>query len=203
MKSTVKKVWNIVTTVLVTLVVLIAIALVGVRLVGIQAYVVLSGSMEPEYPTGSLLYVRSVDTNELEVGDVITFMIDDKGTLATHRIIEILPDEEDPTVLRFRTKGDNNDIEDGTPVHYLNVVGTPVFNIPKLGYVANFIQNPPGMYIAIGAAVILLILVFMPDMFKEEDEKNKKAKAEPEPESESTPVPDDSSAPDDGENKQG
>lgn len=177
MKSTVKKVWNIVTTVLVVVVVLLAVALVGVRVVGLQTYAVVSGSMEPDYPVGSLLYVKSVDYKQLEVGDVITFMIDE-DTVATHRIIEIIPDDEDPEVLRFRTKGDNNQVEDGTPVHYKNIIGTPVFCIPKLGYFANYIQNPPGMYLAIGGAAILLILVFLPDLFKDDSKNDKRQPAD-------------------------
>lgn len=177
MKSTVKKVWNIVTTVLVVVVVLLAVALVGVRVVGLQTYAVVSGSMEPDYPVGSLLYVKSVDYKQLEVGDVITFMIDE-DTVATHRIIEIIPDDEDPEVLRFRTKGDNNRVEDGTPVHYKNIIGTPVFCIPKLGYFANYIQNPPGMYLAIGGAAILLILVFLPDLFKDDSKDDKRQPAD-------------------------
>lgn len=177
MKSTVKKVWNIVTTVLVVVVVLLAVALVGVRVVGLQTYAVVSGSMEPDYPVGSLLYVKSVDYKQLEVGDVITFMIDE-DTVATHRIIEIITDDEDPEVLRFRTKGDNNRVEDGTPVHYKNIIGTPVFCIPKLGYFANYIQNPPGMYLAIGGAAILLILVFLPDLFKDDSKDDKRQPAD-------------------------
>lgn len=82
----------------------LAVALVGVRLVGLNTYVVLSGSMEPTYHTGSLLYVKSVDPQDLRVGDPITFMLNE-DTVATHRIIEILPDEEDSSVLRFRTQG--------------------------------------------------------------------------------------------------
>lgn len=108
MSHSFKKVWNVVSTVLVVLVVLLAVALVGVRLVGLNTYVVLSGSMEPTYHTGSLLYVKSVDPQDLRVGDPITFMLNE-DTVATHRIIEILPDEEDSSVLRFRTQGDAND----------------------------------------------------------------------------------------------
>lgn len=102
----------------------------------------------------------------------------DEDTLATHRIVEVVPDEEDPTVLRYRTKGDNNDAEDGSLVHYKNVVGTPVFSIPQLGYFANYIQNPPGIYVAISTGAVLLLLVFIPDLFAD-DEKKKKKKDEP------------------------
>ena len=58
------------------------------------------------------------------------------------------------------------------------MVGSPVFTIPKLGYVANYIQKPPGMYVAISAGAILLLLVFLPDLFGDDSrEPKKKAKA--------------------------
>lgn len=163
----IKKVWSIVSTVLVALVVILAIALVGVRLVGIKTYAVMSGSMEPEYHTGSLLYVKSIAPEALSVGDAITFMLDE-NTVVTHRIIEVIPDTEDTTVIRFVTKGDANDAPDGVPVHCKNVIGKPVFSVPYLGYFAHFVQNPPGLYLAIGAAAILVVLVFLPDFFKDE-----------------------------------
>lgn len=174
MGKAVKKIWNIITSIIVALAVLLAIALVGVRLIGFQVFTVLSGSMEPTYHVGSLIYVKDVDYTELEAGDVITFMLDE-DTVATHRIVEVVPDETDSSVLRFKTKGDANTAEDGSLVHYKNVIGTPVFTIPKLGYVANYIQNPPGMYVAISAGAVLLLLVFLPDLFsKDEKEETKK-----------------------------
>ena len=175
-----KKIWNAFTTVLVALVVFLALLLVGARLIGLQVFTVLSGSMEPTYHTGSLIYVKSVDPFELREGDVITFMLDE-DTIATHRIVDVVPDENDSSVVRFQTKGDANDAVDGSLVHYKNVVGSPVFTIPKLGYVANYIQNPPGTYIAMSAGAILLILVFLPDIFaddkKDESTAEKKAEA--------------------------
>lgn len=174
--KTIKKVWDGVTTVLVGIVVVLAILLVGARLVGFQVFTVLSGSMEPTYHTGSLIYVKDVDYTEIEPGQVITFMLDE-DTVATHRVVEVVPDENDSTVLRYRTKGDANDAEDGSLVHYKNVIGSPVFTIPYLGYFANYIQNPPGMYIAISVGAILLMLVFLPDLlFDDEDEKEDEKK---------------------------
>lgn len=159
-----KKIWNCITTVIVAVAVVFAMLLVGVRFFGLQVYTVLSGSMEPEYPTGSLIYVKKTDVSEISVGSVITFMLD-KNTVATHRVTQIIPDENYPTVVRFRTKGDANDSEDGNLVHCNNVIGVPVITIPYLGYVANYIQNPPGLYIAIAAGVFLILIVFLPDIF--------------------------------------
>lgn len=168
MKRSIKKTWNIISTVLVSLIVLLALLLVGARVFGLQVYTVLSGSMEPTYHTGSLIYVKKVDPHTIRSGQVITFMLDE-NTVATHRVVTVVPDEEDPSVIRFRTKGDANETEDGGLVHYKNVIGTPVFTIPYLGFVANYIQHPPGMYIAIAAGAILLMLTFLPDIFAPEE----------------------------------
>lgn len=169
-----KRICNSVTTVLVVLVVLLAIALVGIRIVGLQPYVVLSGSMEPTYHVGSLIYVKPVDYRELKTGDPITYMMSE-DTVVTHRIVEVLVDEEDPNTIRYFTQGDANDVPDGTSVHYKNIIGKPVFSLPYLGYVSNYIQNPPGTYVAIAAGAILMLLVFLPDVF-EDDKKEKKSK---------------------------
>lgn len=176
MSNSIKRIWNWVSTVLVGLVVLLAIALVGVRLVGLQPFAVLSGSMRPTYEVGSLIYVKSVDHKQLKVGDPITFLVS-QNTVVTHRIIEVLPDEEDPDTLRFFTQGDANDTPDGSSVHYKNIIGKPVFSIPYLGYVSSYIQNPPGMYVAIAVGALMILMVFLPDVFAE-DEKKKTPPAE-------------------------
>ena len=171
MSKSLKKVWNVVSSILVALVVILALLLVGARVAGLQVFTVLSGSMEPTYHTGSLIYVKKIDPSAIQEGQPITFMLDE-NTVATHRVVGIVPDEEDPTVIRFRTKGDANDAEDGTLVHYKNVVGTPVFTIPYLGYFSNWITHAPGKYIAITAAVVFLPDVLAPD----KDKKEKKGK---------------------------
>lgn len=172
MNRAIKKVWNVVSSILVALVVILALLLVGARLVGLRVFTVLSGSMEPAYHTGSLIYVKKVDPFTIQPGQPITFLLDE-DTVATHRVVGVVPDEEDPGVIRFRTKGDANEAEDGALVHYKNVIGTPVFSIPCLGYLADYIQHPPGMYVAISAGAILLLLVFLPDIFAEDKGKKK------------------------------
>lgn len=167
-----RKVWNVITTVLVVAAVTCVILLVGVRLLGLNPYAVISGSMEPEYSVGSLLYVMKVDTSSLKAGDDITFMLDE-DTMATHRIVEVLPDKNDPSVVRFRTKGIANEYADSVPVHSDNVVGKPVFSIPYLGYVSTYIQNPPGLYVAIAGGSIVLLLSFLPDLFKDKSNREK------------------------------
>ena len=172
----ISKLWNAATTLLVTAVVVLAVLLAGVRVLGLQVFTVLSGSMEPVYHTGSLIYVKAADSQELETGDVITFRLDG-DTVATHRIVGVVPDETDPSVIRYRTKGDANNAEDGSLVPYENVIGTPVFTSPCLGYVANYIQKPPGLYLAVSVGAVLLLLLLLPDLFTGgEKEKTKGGK---------------------------
>ncbi len=164
-----RKIWNIITSVIVVIAVLLAIALVGVRFIGLQVFTVLSPSMEPVYHVGSLIYVKNADVSELEVGDAITFRVD-SGTIVTHKIIEIIPDADGGSV-SYRTQGEANDTPDGGSVPYANIIGTPIFTIPYLGYFASYIQQPPGMYVAIAAAALLIILVFIPDLFGKSKKK--------------------------------
>ena len=114
--KTAKTIWNIVTWTIVVLAVVIAILLAGVRLVGIDPYTVLSGSMEPEYHVGSIIYVVDVDPHELKKGDPVTYMLSD-SVVVTHRIEEIVPavdemgapiinDRTGKQAIRFVTKGD-------------------------------------------------------------------------------------------------
>ena len=166
----IRKIANGLSTVVMVLVVLLALTLVGGRLFGMQTYAVLSGSMEPAYPTGALLYVRKVDPADIQPGQVITFLLDDH-TVATHRVVEVIPDPEEAGIYRYRTKGDANEAADAGLVHCKNVLGTPVVCVPYLGYVITWIQNPPGTYIAISAAAVLLLLVFLPDLFAEDKKK--------------------------------
>jgi signal peptidase I len=153
------------------LIIVLALLLVGARLLGLQVFTVLSGSMEPAYKTGSVIYVRPVEPSEIEIGSPITFVLNESLTVATHRVIDI-----DASNQRFYTQGDANESPDGAPVNFKNLLGTPVFTIPYLGYVANYIMSPPGMYFAIGGVMILLLLVFLPDLLDEDKKKQHKRK---------------------------
>lgn len=168
-----KRIWNGISNLLVALVLIAAISLVSLRLFGYQAFNVISGSMEPTYSVGDLIYVKEVDPDAVKVGDPITFVLNENLVVATHRVIGI-----DGENRRFYTKGDANEAADAAPVHFNNLIGVPKFAIPKLGYVSDFVQNPPGTYIAIGVGVLLLAVLFLPDLIK----KNNRAQAEQEEE---------------------
>ena len=160
MSKTIKQIWNTVTTVLVSLMVILAALLWGFRLLGMDVFVVQSGSMEPAYHVGSLVYVKSVDATKLQTGDVITFELGG-GVRGTHRIIEVL--DENGT-LSFRTKGDNNDHADYNPVLPADIIGQVKFTIPYLGFLITYIQQPLGTYITISVVAVILLLTILPDI---------------------------------------
>ena len=184
-RSTLRKVWNIVSIVLVAIVVLIAVLLMGTKVIGLKTYNVISGSMSPKYNIGDLIYVKSVEPSTIQIGDAISFVLDESLTVATHEVVDIDVETE-----HFLTKGITNNVVD-PPVSYKtvkgengnykygNFLGKVVFKIPLLGYVASFVQNPPGTYIAVTVGAVLLILVFLPDMIGKRV-KAKKNKQEPE-----------------------
>lgn len=172
MNLKVKKALKIASSLLIVIVIVLAVLLVGVKFVGIDVLTILSPSMEPKYPTGSLVYLVDVDPSKLKVNDVITFKISD-GMTATHRIKEIIPDEEDPNVVRFRTKGDNNDTYDGSLVEFDDIQGKVVFCIPLLGYLAMRIQSPPGSFIAIGVGLAIVLFVMIVDTVTDEGKSKK------------------------------
>ena len=161
-----KKITNIISTTLVTLLVVCSIFLMGSRLLGYQIFNVISGSMEPAYSVGDLIYVKEVDVDSIQVGDPITFVLNEELVVATHRVVEI--DYENK---HFYTKGYANVTVDASPVHFNNVIGVPQFSLPLLGYVSDFIQNPPGTYITLIVGAILIAIVYVPDFIgKKEDE---------------------------------
>ena len=155
-----KKIWNLLTWLLVLSVVLLAVALVGVRVIGFTPYAILSPSMTPQYQVGDLVYVRSTPPEEIQAGDVITFVANEDLLVVTHRV-----ESADRENRWFITKGDANNTTDLTPVLYENVLGTVGFSLPKLGYLSMYLSTPSGRYAGIAAALTLLLLFLLPELF--------------------------------------
>ena len=159
MNKTIKKIWNVFTWILILLIALLAIALAGVRIVGLKPYAVLSGSMEPTFHVGSIVYVKSINEQNINVGDPITFYLGDSSAIATHRVVEI-----DAESKEFYTKGDANESADKSPVTFSKLIGKAVFSIPKLGYLSDWISHSPGKEISLIIAGVVLVFVFVPDI---------------------------------------
>lgn len=166
-------IWTFISTFLTAVVVVIALALVLVRITGCSLYTIESASMAPQYPVGAIVLVKPADFDEIETGDVITYVLNEEGTLVTHRIVAI--DEENQ---KFTTQGDNNDNPDAADVLYANVVGKVIFCLPKAGYAADFVSEHKTLCIAIAAAFIILCIVL--DIVQAaKNKKNRRGKKQP------------------------
>lgn len=124
------------------------------KVIGYTPYTVITGSMEPNYSVGSMIYVKPVSFSDLKVGDAITF----KGGnyVVTHRIVEI--DKENESVV---TKGDANNAIDGT-IKYSDIVGrASKLSIPYLGDISNKLSTMNGKILLIIILVGLLVFSYL------------------------------------------
>lgn len=130
---------------------------------GHRPVVVLSGSMEPVYKVGSVIYYKNAAFDEIDVGDPITFHGENSDVLVTHRVVEKLEETRE-----FATEGDANGSRDPGYVSYENVVGkASSFCIPYAGYFVNYGKQP----MAIVLMVSILLLGMTADYILKEEDK--------------------------------
>lgn len=170
-------------TILIVAVVSLSVLLVGVRLIGFTPYTVLSGSMEPTYHVGSVIYVTDVDPTELKDNDPVTYKMAN-GTVVTHRIIEVI-NEGSLSELAFKTQGDANEVSDGQ-IPAAAVIGKPVFTVPYLGYVSDFIKKPQGLFIVVCVCILAIIVSILTEiLFPKPQRKNTESKKDTLPQQQS------------------
>ena len=169
-----KKICGFLSGILLVVLAVLAGILIIPKVMGYEEMAVLTGSMEPNYPVGSLIFVKEENPEKLQVGDVITYRLSG-DTVVTHRVVEINKDEQ--SVI---TKGDANESNDGSPVPYSKIVGEAKGKIPYLGYISLNIKTPKGILVTCGLIIVIILLTFIPDIFSDEEEeetkKPKKAK---------------------------
>lgn len=134
---------------------------------GFSAFTVLTSSMESEIPKGSLVITKRVSANDLQIGDDITYMINENTTV-THRIIGITEQYQDTGRRAFETKGVENKDPDEKIVPAANVVGKVVYHSKTLGMIAKFISNNwPFMVFVL--VVVLIVGGVLKKIFKQEE----------------------------------
>lgn len=159
-RTTLKAIGNLTTTLLLILLLVTLFVVLATRasggepnLFGYQFKTVLSGSMEPEIQTGSIISIKQGgDPTRFEKDDVITFRSDD--ILITHRIIEVQESGQ-----QYITQGDNNNGPDLEPVPADNVVGAYTgFTVPYVGYVIDFASSKQGTVLLLILPGVLLVM---------------------------------------------
>ena len=135
----VKTICNILSTIILVVLLAAAAVILVPMLLGNKEMAVLSGSMEPTIPVGSLVYVKPIEASKLEVGDVCTYYLSDGETFVTHRVISIDPDAQ-----TLVTQGDANEDPDGD-LPFSQVYGRADFHLPYLGIAIQNIRTPVGI----------------------------------------------------------
>lgn len=160
-----RKICNFLSTVLLIVMLLVAGVLLLPPLMGCKNLAVLSGSMEPAIRVGSIVVAREEESDDLLVGDIITYSLTG-DTLVTHRIIEV--NSEEGYVL---TQGDANDVADGAPVNFEQIVGKVLFHIPFLGYITMYMKTPIGITGVCVVLIVMILLTFLPDVLEKESDE--------------------------------
>ncbi|MGP9659945.1 signal peptidase I [Arthrobacter sp. AOP36-C1-22] len=122
---------------------------------GSQTYSVLTNSMRPHLPPGTLLISRPAAFGDLSVGDVITYQLESgQADVITHRIVSTSADQQGNTLLI--TQGDNNSLPDEEPVREVQVRGKLFYAVPYAGFLANWLGNQDR---GLGAQIAALALI--------------------------------------------
>ena len=119
--------------------------------IGYKPLIVLSGSMEPTYKIGTVIYYKQVPKEELKVGDIITFEIE-KNELVSHRIYQVTDDY-------VVTKGDANNSPDNLEITYDKIKGRDTkYMLPYVGYYIGFINR--NLFL-VPLVIVLLMIEFV------------------------------------------
>lgn len=161
-----KKIWDRTIGVLLCIILLFGCMLFLPKFIGIQPMAVLSGSMEPTYHVGSLLFVKECDADTIEVNDPITFHLSGGDTVVTHRVIQVNTEEQS-----FQTKGDANEDPDSGSVKFNDLIGKPILHIPMAGYLAMFVDSTQGKIVSISIIIVLILLMFLSDLIFKKEKK--------------------------------
>ncbi len=176
--SPIKRIVQTVTTVLLIVCTLLCFVTVAsaafnqdASIFGFRLFYVVTGSMEPTLPVGSMLVVGESET--YEVGDIITFYSKEesiKGRANTHRIHAIT---EEDGVLCYITKGDANSIADTIPVTQEDVIGKMYLciNTSFIKDLMEILGTPMGFFLLILLPLLLVSVVCMKKFKKALDEE--------------------------------
>lgn len=142
--------------VLLGLVAVLLAAVVVPRLAGATPYTVLTGSMAPAYPPGTLVVARPTPPEDIAVGDVITYQLESgRQAVVTHRVVAAgLSIGSGERV--FTTRGDANGSDDVAPVRAVQVRGELWYAVPYVGQV-NQVLSGSARQVAVNVAAAGLI----------------------------------------------
>lgn len=141
---------------------LLVIAVLIPRLSGATPYTILTGSMRPTMPPGTLVVVKPATIDQVKVGDVVTYQLESgKPTVVTHRVVSVVSSLEGERLLR--TQGDDNPVPDSDLVRPVQVRGTVWYSVPFLGRLSLLFSGSErqlGVYAAAGGLALYAAWMF-------------------------------------------
>lgn len=149
-----RRIISIFENIVIALVALLLVAFIVLKATGFQFFVVMSGSMEPILPVGSVVLVQPTPYDDIQVGDDISFVVGEERITVTHRVIE--KDENSNTLT---TKGVANNVSDD-PIPASAVIGKVIFDIPLVGRLLYFLSSLQGKIVA-GIVVVAWVIITM------------------------------------------
>lgn len=134
---------------------------------GYKSFVIVSGSMEPTIKKGDAIFVKEVTKDEIKKDDIISFA--QNGAIVTHRIVGIT---EENGIVKYETKGDNNNTKDKEKVIYEQIEGKYQFKLEQFGIVTEVLKNKLTLIVLI--AIIVLIYWYKSHLDKKKQERKEK-----------------------------
>ena len=113
---------------------------------GYTPFIIVSGSMEPKIPVNDIIVTKKVNSENIKIGDIISYKDYTQNIIITHRVSEIL-NKEGKTY--YITKGDRNSMPDKNNVEYSQIQGKYLFTVPLLGKVVSFITTLTGAVVTL------------------------------------------------------
>ncbi|HEY5320315.1 MAG TPA: signal peptidase I, partial [Galbitalea sp.] len=137
------------------LVLLLALVTIAVpKIAGATPLTILTISMEPKLPPGTLIVVRSEPLKNIRIGDVMTYQIrSGDPAVISHRVVAI--NHSSTGTLTFVTKGDNNSVADPVVIEK-QVRGVVWYSVPYIGWVSSAVNGSQRSWIVPAIAIGLL-----------------------------------------------
>ncbi len=158
---------KIIGVLVIVLTIIVCLMAVVPRMVGYETANVVSGSMEPAIPVGSLVMAKA-ENNELHEAEYVIMFVHGSGVTdntgsdyISHRVVS-----NDVIAREVITKGDANEKEDLAPIPYYQIVGKVQIHIPFVGNLLQQLNTMTGKIYAIVLVVIGLVLIIVGSKLK-------------------------------------
>lgn len=148
-------------------IIILAVMMIFIKILGWNILSVDSNSMSPQIPIDTLVIVQPVNAQDIQIGDVITYIYNEEGILVTHRVTDI-----DQSTQTFTTKGDANNTDDPSPVHWDNLVGKVKIVIPQIGKPIRFLKDENNRPLVIMMIILCITPIALDEIKQRRKRKN-------------------------------